>query len=156
MKIIIIVILEKDQYYKSPVKDINCVLSSTLFNHYFFNDTSKAFENCPNECLTCSKESLSDNNKCITCMSNYIYHTLIEGKCVLKCHSGQKWNLDDSNNYFCADNSLLSRKFYISENNQCDENCSKTGTCIYCKNIDKTLYEYENSCVENCPDKYKN
>ena len=87
MKIIIIVILEKDQYYKSPVKDINCVLSSTLFNHYFFNDTSKAFENCPNECLTCSKESLSDNNKCITCMSNYIYHTLIEGKCVLKCHS---------------------------------------------------------------------
>ena len=87
-------------------------------------------------------------------MTNYIYHPLIEVKCVLKCHSGQKWYLDDSNNYFCADNSLLSRKFYISENNQCDENCSKTGTCIYCKNIDKTLYEYENSCVENCHDKY--
>ncbi len=27
-------------------------------------------------------------------------------------------------------------------------------TCIYCKNIDKTLYEYENSWVENCHDKY--
>ena len=87
-------------------------------------------------------------------MTNYIYHPLIEGKCVLKCHSGQKWYLDDSNNYFCADNCPLSRKFYIPENNQCVESCSKTGTCIYCKSIDKTLYKYENSCVENCPDKY--
>ena len=51
-------------------------------------------------------------------MTNYIYHPLIEGKYVLKCHFGQKWYLDDSNNYFCADNSLLSRKFYISENYQ--------------------------------------
>ena len=70
-----------DQYYQSPIQINNCVSSSTLFNHFFFNDTSKAFESCPSECLTCSKESLSDNNKCITCMSNYIYHTLIEGKC---------------------------------------------------------------------------
>ena len=61
---------KEDNYYKSPIKNINCVLSSTLFNHYFFNDTSKAFENCPNECLTCSKESLSEIDQILQDLEN--------------------------------------------------------------------------------------
>ena len=90
---------------------------------------------CDDSCKTCSNIPSSTSINCDICNGNYIFHPIIEKHCFRECNLNEKWYLDDINIYICISECPSNRLIYISANNQCVENCLKSGTCIFCKNI---------------------
>ena len=145
-----------NKYYpiKNEESPMNCYSEENKPENSFLKESEKIIYMCDDSCKTCSNIPSSTSTNCDICNDNYIFHPTIEKHCVRKCNLNEKWYLDDNNNYICTSECPSNRLIYISENNQCVENCLKSGTCIFCKNKAEELYSYENSCVENCPSKY--
>ena len=102
----------------------NCI--ETIPSGFYCNDTNeRTIDKCHDNCETCEKGSISDNNNCLTCKDKTKYLDL--GNCVDNCNKGSY-----------KDNSI----------NKCY--CSTNDTCMICS-IESNQY---NLCVTCNPGYY--
>jgi proprotein convertase subtilisin/kexin type 5 len=141
-----------DKTYENNYKCIDCDEScfscditgcKNCYEGFYVNNDSHICEQCHENCQTCYNGGNAINNNCIKCKNES--DTLLDGTCLKNC--GEK-------HYRTLYNTC----------EQCHENCStcliggddKNNNCSSCIN---DLYlikggEYENNCVENCPENY--
>ena len=124
----------------------------------YLDKTQGKFEYCYGVCGSCSAMGNSSIHNCDTCKdATYTKQPLNQKNCVKKCMVNSYWYLDENNIYKCTSGYACppSRSILIKdgnanlEANQCVEDCRENGSCVLCR--EKTLYEYNKTCVENCP-----
>ena len=138
--------------YENNYKCIDCDESclscditgcKNCYEGFYVNNDSHICEKCHENCETCYNGGNDMNNNCIKCKNEN--DTLVDGTCLKNCGEKQYRSLYNT----CE---------------QCHENCStcliggddKNNNCSSCIN---DLYlikggEYENNCVESCPENY--
>ena len=85
------------------------------------------------------------NHNCDICKNSYIFlndSESIPQNCYKKCN--YYYYFDESNKYFCSDSDICPIKFnkLIEPKKKCVEDC---------KNDNEYLYEYNNTCLKECP-----
>ena len=111
---------------------------------YFFDSNEKVYKQCY---YTCKKFKNSGNetyNNCEECENNFIFineSSSIENNCYEKCV--YYYYFDDNLNYHCtSDFSCPDNYKFIKEKNKCINEC---------KFDEFYKYEYDNYCLEKCP-----
>ena len=107
---------------------------------YFF-DVNK-FKQCYTSCKYCTGEGTSDDNKCTECKDGYILD--LGSNCYNKCPQGQYYYFDDLNVYHCADSCPSDYKL-IAPIDKCIKDC---------RDHPPFIYQYEDTCLEECPELY--
>ena len=120
----------------------DCYNSDTIPSNYFLN-TNNEYEECFITCKTCIEKGNQENNKCTSCIDNYIFNPKIENQnCVKKCEYYYYYNCFGeykcTDNYYCPE----TNSFFIEEEKRCIDDCNNAG--IY-------SYQYEGECISVCP-----
>lgn len=164
-------VMEEGDYLTSTLKSISSRITYLAYcnNTKCYSDSNKPqgtylditqgkFEYCYAVCGSCSAMGNSSIHNCDTCKdSSYIKQPLNPKNCVKKCSSNSYWYLDENNIYKCTSGYscpsnraiLITESSSAVEPNQCVEDCKENGSCVLCRT--KTLYEFNKTCVENCP-----
>ena len=110
---------------------------------YYFDSNDKVFKKCFKNCYDCYGPGNEIDNNCISCKNNFTFlkEFINNNNCYEKC----KYYY-----YFDKD------KYYCTSNEKCPQKCSKLiipkNRCIDdCKYDKNYQYEYNNSCLEECP-----
>ena len=108
---------------------------------YYFDNFTKYYKKCHENCKYCYGEGNKSNHNCIECKSNYIfYNDLINiSNCYEICI--YFYYFDESNNFHCSRTCPDEYKL-IKEKKKCINQC---------KNDDIYINEYNNTCFQNCP-----
>ena len=112
----------------------------------YFLDYDNVNKPCFNTCKSCSNEGNETNNNCIKCKDNYRFLNDSQtnvNNCYEKCDENYYY-FDSLNKYQCTDECPNGYKL-IKEKNKCIDNCSKD---------DEYHYEFNNSCLRECPAYY--
>jgi len=139
---------------------------------YYLNSENHTCELCHEKCETCSAKGTDDNNNCIKCKNPN--DKFEDGNCITICGERQYKTRRNTCEYcmkLCA--SCLNgdscescfNNYYLNNKNcyHCHENCNNCTqggdnthhNCLSCKNNNHYLVtggEYENNCVEACPE----
>ena len=110
----------------------------------YFLDYDNAYKPCFNICKSCLNKGNETNNNCTECKDNYIFlndSQNNENNCYEKCEENYYY-FDSFNQYQCTDECPIGYKL-IKEKNKCIDNCSRD---------DIFRYEFNNSCLEECPE----
>ena len=112
---------------------------------YYLQDN--IYEKCYSSCKTCNGEGNDNNHNCINCISDFIKINEIgkEKNCYKKCD--YYYFFDNTGNYHCTSNNECEGQFnkLIPQKKKCTENCNNDNTYIV---------EYNNICVQTCPEGY--
>ena len=112
---------------------------------YYLEDN--IYKKCYPSCKTCNGEGNNINHNCINCISNYIFinETGKENNCYEKCDN--YYYFDNSGNYQCTTNNVCEGEFnkLIPLKKKCIDKC---------KNDNIYIVEYNNTCLQNCPNGY--
>jgi len=110
----------------------------------YFLDYDNAHKPCFNICKSCLNKGNETNNNCTECKDNYIFLNDSQNNknnCYEKCEENYYY-FDSFNQYQCTDECPIGYKL-IKEKNKCIDNCSRD---------DIFRYEFNNSCLEECPE----
>ena len=124
--------------YADSQKYIDCFINSP--EGYYFENSK--FKKCYETCKSCSELGNEKDNKCIECKSDMIKE--LNSNCYNKCQDNQKYYFDDSNNYHCTDIMPEGYKLIVDKNKYTKD----------CKDDPPFIYQHEDTCLENCPEKY--
>ena len=113
----------------------------------YYLDADNIYKECYYTCKKCSRKGDINNHNCDECDDNFIFlndSSAQRNNCYEKCQYY----------YYFYNNSIYS----CTDNNTCPENYSKLivkqNKCVSdCKNEDYYIYEFNNTCLEKCPDK---
>ena len=120
----------------------DCYNRDTIPSNYFLNANNE-YEECFITCKTCREKGNQENNKCTSCIDNFIFNPKVENKnCVKKCEYYYYYNCFGE--YKCTDNFYCpeTNSFFIEEEKRCIDDCNNAG--IY-------RYQYEGECISVCP-----
>ena len=122
--------------------DRNICTDNIPENYYYLDEINQIYKPCYDTCLKCYGSGNKDNNNCKECKPDFIplFEPNKEKNC-LPC----KFNYYIADNsYFCTDSSdcPINHKNIIREKNRCTNKC---------KNDNIYQYEYNNICLEKCP-----
>ena len=139
--------LNKDSISKEEMRDeyIDCVNNETKPSNFYFNEENKDYRLCYKTCATCDKGGNWKINNCKTCGQNYIFKPDINPttNCVIKCpfyyYYTRNGQYKCSEDYYCPLNYILLKK----EKGKCTNDCKKDNTY---------KYQYDNHCLNECPD----
>ena len=131
-------------YYPKYVENPNPYSFIDCYNtleQYYLKD--QYFYPCYSSCLKCSDPGDSDNHNCDECLPNYkIINELNQPKnCYKEC---DYYYYIENNEYKCTEtNSCNNQQKLIRDKSKCIDNC-----------IDDDIYrlEYNNECVQTCPE----
>jgi hypothetical protein len=119
---------------------VACYSQKTKPPNYFLKDNF--FEECFYTCGSCNEKGNQDDNKCLTCSSNYIIDPNNINNCVIQCK--YYYYYTDYGEYKC------------SYDNQCPEEASLlVPELLKCtKNCKEEIYkfQYNGQCIDECPD----
>ena len=126
-------------------RERNICSNEIPINYYL--DKDSIYKECYYTCKKCSRKGDINNHNCDECNDNFIFlndSSAERNKCYEKCQYY----------YYFYNNSI----YTCTINNTCPENYSKLiikqNKCIYdCKNEDYYIYEFNNNCLEKCPNK---
>ena len=129
---------EENNYYNYEDHPRQCVHKNAIKEHYYFNEITKKFQKCREECLTCTGnpsdfvDTNSDKDtKCLKCNIDSDYWPQVDkpSNCILKNRSDIE-------------------KYYFNENSKRWEKC--TAGCRYCTQYGIGIYDTKcNSQNEN-------
>ena len=136
--------------------DINCIQGNVYISNgknicldelpenYFFDTNEKVYKQCYYTCKKCKNSGNETYNNCEECVDNFISineSSSIENNCYEKCV--YYYYFDDNLNYHCtSDFSCPDNYKFIKEKNKCINEC---------KFDEFYKYEYDNYCLEKCP-----
>ena len=113
----------------------NICINHVPENFYLDSDI---YKECFYKCKKCKKSGNETNNNCEICKDNFI---TINNQCYSICN--YYYYFDNNNNYACTSNYSCPENYkLISGKKQCIDQC---------KNDDKYIYEFNNTCYQNCP-----
>ena len=134
-------------YRNQMIDYTNCRLINETYDGIFYDQTTKMFLPCNENCKSCTKEGSTLENNCKECAVGYIKNPsdgrTINFNCVNECIYA--YYFSSSGIYTCTSGPTcpLSYKIYIPEKNQCIDACRKD---------DRYFYTYNGNCVEKCPE----
>ena len=111
----------------------------------YFSISGQCFP-CDDNCKECSNSPTN----CTECPDIYQFNPYIPNTCYKPC--SYKYYVDDTMNYQCLgenENCPENYSAMIIETNQCVKSCNDS---IYDYSETKTLFQYMNNCVFQCPD----
>ena len=112
--------------------------------NYYLDNNDNIYKECYNTCKKCSQAGNETNNNCDECINNYIFlneSSVPLKNCYQECNDLYYFNED--NYYICTKSCPSEYNKRIIAKNKCIDNC---------KNDDKYIYEYNNICLEECPE----
>ena len=117
---------------------------------YIDNSEYNTLKDCDVSCKLCKNSA----TYCTECAEGYIFHPLINNKCVKECTT-KYWYLNDNNDYKCTDdcNEINDCIREYLGGKQCVKECDDTN-CIFCEKNNAYLI-YDIYCVFNCPKGYE-
>lgn len=121
-------------------------------NTYVSNKTYNILEYCYQTCETCSKGGNSTNHNCDSCILGYTLNPAKDGVCVIDCRQNSHlWYLDSNKEVICVTTKKCPEKYplLVEESSQCVESCKGPSSCIKCQT--DYLFEYNGSCISQCP-----
>ena len=124
---------------------VNCYNASTISNGYYLNLTTNQYELCYVNCKQCNELGDENDNKCISCISNYTLTIINETiqNCYPNCN--YYYYFDENNIYTCTSDENCPENYkLINSTNKCIKNCLNDS--VY-----KFYYEYNNVCFKTCP-----
>ena len=129
---------------------------------YYYNETTKYFENCYHSCSFCNSGNQNTHN-CLSCKEGYLFSYSKPGNCYkindLEISEEKSINIEDNETFIktsCSNNKIIS-------NGECIENCPLTSPFysfyndnnleIYNKNqsLITPKYLFNKICYEECP-----
>ncbi len=123
-------------YFTHPIDVTSCITGESQFLGYYYNHTSNSMLKCPDYCIDCSEESVSEGNKCLHCNNNTFYFTFE----------------DEVNNlYFnCFNNQTKERDWYFDYPSKLYKKCySACNNCTIGGNSSK-----HNCNLNECKDEF--
>ena len=117
---------------------------------YIDNSNYNTLKDCDISCYSCEISSTF----CTNCSEGYIFHPLIENKCVQKCTT-KYWYINDNNEYKCINDCNEIEdciRTYLGDN-QCVNKCDDDN-CVFCKK-NKAYLIYDKYCKFKCPKGYE-
>ena len=119
---------------------VACYSQNTKPQNYFLNNNF--FEECYYTCGSCIEKGNQDDNKCLTCSSNYIIDPNHINNCVIKCK--YYYYYTDYGEYKCSyDNQCPEEaSLLLPELSKCTKNCKDE---IY-------KFQYNGQCIDKCPE----
>ena len=148
---------EKENYYPKkipsnkkiyiPNKYINCYNEETKPYNFYFNQKTKYYEPCFENCATCKYGGDENENNCTSCEGNYIFSPDINGtNCVEKCTYFYYYN--EYVDYSCTQKNECPKdyNYLIRDKGKCTNDC---------KRENGYQYLYNRECLKQCPENTK-
>ena len=133
--------------YVSKNNENEC-LEKTKEGNYYFNINKGVYEECYSTCKKCEVGGNEIDNNCTECKNNFNFlnDSYYKSNCYQKCQN--YYYFDELKNYKCTEKEQCPEKYnkLIKEKNKCIDECVND-------NIFK--YEYNNTCLESCPNNTK-
>ena len=119
---------------------VACYSQNTKPQNYFLNNNF--FEECYYTCGSCNEKGNQDDNKCLTCSSNYIIDPNHINNCVIKCK--YYYYYTDYGEYKCSyDNQCPEEaSLLVPELSKCTKNCKD----------EAYKFQYNGQCIDKCPE----
>ena len=113
--------------------------------NFYLDSSEDIFKECYQTCKKCKKKGEEENNNCDECITNFIFlndSSVNKKNCYQKCKF--YYYINEENEYMCTSNDSCPENFnkLIPERNKCIDDCKKD---------DYYIYEFNNSCLEKCP-----
>jgi surface protein len=139
--------------YPKEIKEIifqkeNITCLEEVPENYYFDNIDNIYKECYYSCKICGQRGNTINN-CDKCKNNYTFlnESFIPSQnCLQKCNYYYYFNED--NQYTCTESNICPTQYnkLVNEKNKCIDKCIKDDTYIY---------EYNNSCLKECPEGIK-
>ena len=112
----------------------------------YYLDEDGFFNNCFETCKICNGPGNEKDNNCTICKTNYFFlnDSFYKNSCYLKCPFYYYFN--ETYDYICTEKCSGTFNKFIQEKRKCVDNCQKD---------DKYIYDYNNTCLEKCPENVK-
>ena len=109
---------------------------------YYLDKINEVYKKCYETCSMCNNGGNKTIHNCLECKDNYIFYNNSKNinNCYKKCE--QFHYFDESNEYHCTKTCEGKYNKAIVEKNICID---------FCKNDDMYKYDFNNNCVEHCP-----
>ena len=122
-----------------------CYMNNPDNSLSFYLDEDNIYRVCYNKCQNCSKSGNKTINNCDICKNGYSFlndSLAYHNNCYKQCK--YYYYFDKHKKYFCTKSSKcpLSYNKIIQEKNKCIDDC---------KNDGEYVYDYNNSCLKECP-----
>ena len=139
-------------YHECPedtyiTEDAHNICYETNPNGYYLDIGANMYKSCYQSCKYCYGPGDNANHNCKKCKDGLINlvndNTINENNCYEKCT--YYYYFDSSNNYICTEDYICPEIYnkLIKEKNKCTDDCKKDD--IYQK-------EFNNTCIEECPE----
>ena len=151
----------KDETYGNSISKYKYIGNNELYQSdycmnykpigtYIDNTNYNTLKDCDISCYSCEHSSTF----CTKCSEGYIFHPLIENKCVEKCNT-KYWYINDDNEYKCTDdcNEIEDCERTYLGDKQCVNKCDDDN-CVFCKK-NKAYLIYDIYCRFQCPKGYE-
>ena len=121
----------------------------TLPESYYLDESDNIYKKCFYRCKTCRQSGNEDNHNCDECISNFAFinDTLaVQGNCYNNCD--YHYYFEAKNNYKCTQSNECPSEYnkIVSSRNKCIDDCKKEPDYIF---------DYNNSCLSQCPEYLK-
>ena len=134
-----------DNSEKSNINEkyVKCITEETKPLNYFFDKNETTFKSCYYTCGSCIEKGNQNEQKCLTCKSNYISDPNNNENCIIKCKYYFYYSIYEE--YKCTNDNQCPEEasLLIPELSKCTDNCKKEK---------KFKYQYNGQCIEKCPE----
>ena len=118
--------------------------------NYYLDYNDNIYKECYNLCKYCNQSGNETINNCNECINNYTFLNdsyVPPQNCYKICD--YYYFLNESENYICTEYNFCPLYFdkLINPRKKCIEDCRKD---------EEYIYDYNNTCIKNCPDNIKN
>jgi len=129
--------------YQIWKNEIICV--NAIPENYYFDNNDNIYKECYYTCKKCNISGNEINNNCDECIDNYTFineSLALSNNCFIKCEFYYYFN--ENNEYTCTISDICPTNYnkIIKQKNKCIDDC---------KNDNIFNYEYNNSCLKECP-----
>ena len=130
-------------YTKDDIEEYLCYDKTP--DDYYLDKENNTYKRCYNTCNKCDKKGDEMNNNCLECKDNYTFYINLNNikNCYEKCNYYYYFN--ETNELNCVETCPIEYNKTIKEKNKCIDDCKND-------NIYNYIYEYNNTCYQQCPD----
>ena len=137
-----------DETFPIQIELNKYIYNTTVLVNYYLDNNDNIYKECYSSCKKCVKSGNEENNNCQECKSNYRFINepfSVTNNCYEECSDYSYFT--GKNKYYCTSScSIDGYNKVIGPEKKCIDDC---------KNDNKYIYEYNDECVENCPENKK-
>ncbi len=126
---------------------LNYIKIEIIPENYYLDNNDNIYKECYYTCKKCNQSGNESYNNCEECYNNYIFlndFSATSENCYNICDL--YYYFDENNNYICTQSCPAQYSKIIEIKKKCIDDCKKD---------DEYLYEYNNTCLKECPESTK-